>query len=98
MLENIIYIELLAHGYEVFVDKFDSDEIYFVATYHGEKIYIQVTYQINNADTEKREYQNLLKIKDNYPKYILRMNNFANGNYEGIKTMHIADFLLADKF
>ncbi len=98
MLENIVYIELLARGYEVFVGKFDSHEIDFVASLHGDKIYIQVTYQINNADTEKREYQNLLKIKDNYPKYVLRMDNFATGNYEGIKTMHIADFLLTDKF
>ena len=97
MLENIVYIELLARGYEVFVGKFNSNEIDFVASLHGDKIYIQVTYQINNSDTEKREYQNLLKIKDNYPKYVLRMDNFANGNYEGIKTMHIADFLLADK-
>ena len=96
MLENIVYIELLARGYEVFVGKFDSNEIDFVASLHGEKIYIQVTYQINNADTEKREYQNLLKIKDNYPKYVLRMDNFATGNYEGIKTMHVAD--LDDKF
>ena len=97
MLENIVYIELLTRGYEVFVGKFDSNEIDFVASLHGEKIYVQVTYQINNSDTEKREYQNLLKIKDNYPKYVLRMDNFANGNYEGIKTMHIADFLLSDK-
>lgn len=97
MLENIVYIELLARGYEVFVGKFDSNEIDFVALLHGEKIYIQVTYQINNANTEKREYQNLLKIKDNYPKYVLRMDNFATGNYEGIQTMHIADFLLAAK-
>ena len=98
MLENIVYIELLARGYEVFVGKFDSNEIDFVASLHGEKIYIQVTYRINNTETEKREYQNLLKIKDNYPKYVLRMDDFATGNYEGIKTMHIADFLLADKF
>ena len=98
MLENIVYIELLARGYDVFVGKFDSNEIDFVASLDGEKIYIQVTYQINNSDTEKREYQNLLKIKDNYPKYVLRMDNFANGNFEGIKTMHIADFLLLDKF
>lgn len=67
--------------------------------YSGEgKIYNQVTYEINNRETEKREYERLLSIKDNYPKYVIRMDDFAGGNYEGVKTMHIADFLLDNSY
>lgn len=50
--------------------------------------------EINKIETEKREYENLLNIKDNYPKYVLTLNNLSSGNYEGIKSMHIADWLL----
>ena len=70
----------------------------FVAFKPEGKIYIQVTYEINNRETEKREYERLLSIKDNYPKYVIRMDDFAGGNYEGVKTMHIADFLLDNSY
>lgn len=59
---------------------------------------IQVTQQINSISTEKREYERLLEIHDNYPKYVLTTDAFAGGNYEGIKTMHIADFLLSSEY
>ena len=98
MIENIVYIELSARGYTVHVGKLDDFEIDFIATKPNHKIYIQVTYSINSTITEEREYNNLLKIKDNYPKFVLRMDDFANSNYEGIQTMHIADFLLSDYF
>lgn len=98
MLENLIYLELLARGYEVYVGKLDNTEIDFVACQKEEKIYIQVTEKIEKPETQEREYGNLLSIHDNYPKYVLRMDEFAGGNYEGIKTMHIADFLLSDQF
>lgn len=61
----------------------------------NEKIYVQVTQEIRSETTEKREYDRLIGIHDNYPKYVLRADEFAGGNYEGIKTMHIADFLLS---
>lgn len=48
--------------------------------------------------TEKREYERLLEIRDNYPKYVLRIDEFVGGNYEGIKMMHVADFLLSAEF
>ena len=48
--------------------------------------------------TEKREYERLLEIRDNYPKYVLRTDEFAGGNYQGIKSMHIADFLLSTEY
>ena len=76
----------------------DAAEVDFVAFKPEGKIYIQVTYEINNRETEKREYERLLSIKDNYPKYVIRMDDFAGRNYEGVKTMHIADFLLDDSY
>ena len=98
IIENIVYIELSARGYTVYVGKLDDFEIDFIAIKPNHKIYIQVTYSINSTTTEEREYNNLLKIKDNYPKFVLRMDDFANSNYEGIQTMHIADFLLSNYF
>lgn len=98
MLENIVYLELRRRGYEVFVGKLDHMEIDFIAVKQENKLYIQVTQQIGSAETEQREYGRLLDIRDNYPKYVLRTDAFAGGNYEGIKTMHIADFLLSDEF
>ena len=98
LMENVIYLELRARGYEVGVGKMDAAEVDFVAFKPEGKIYIQVTYEINSKETEKREYERLLSIKDNYPKYVIRMDDFAGGNYEGVKTMHIADFLLDDSY
>ena len=98
MLENIIYLELLRHGYEVYVGKLDNAEIDFIAVKQENKLYIQVTQEIGSPETEKREYGRLLDIRDNYPKYVLRTDAFAGGNYEGIKTMHVADFLLSDEY
>lgn len=76
--------------------KTSDGEIDFVATQQNEKIYVQVTQEINSEKTEKREYERLLEIRDNYPKYVLTTSEFAGGNYKGIKTMHIADFLFHD--
>lgn len=98
MLENIIYLELRRRGYSVYVGKTLKGEIDFVATKQNEKIYVQVTQKINNHETELREYSRLLDIQDNYPKYVLRTDDFAKGNYQGIRTMHIADFLLDNSF
>lgn len=98
MLENIVYLELRHRGYDVYVGKLDAGEIDFVATKQNEKIYIQIAQQIHSEETEKREYGNLLSIADNYPKYVLRTDVFSGGNYEGIRTMHIADFLLSKEY
>lgn len=98
MLENIIYLELLRRGYEVYVGKLDNTEIDFIAVKQENKLYIQVTQEIGSPETEKREYGRLLDIRDNYPKYVLRTDAFAGGNYEGIKTMHVADFLLSGEY
>lgn len=97
-LENIVYLELCRRGYTVNVGKTSDGEIDFVAVRQNEKIYVQVTKEINSEKTEKREYERLLEIHDNYPKYVLTTDEFAGGNYEGIKTMHIADFLLSPEY
>ncbi len=97
-LENIVYLELCRRGYTVHIGKTNDGEIDFVATRQNEKIYVQVTQEINFEKTEKREYNRLLEIHDNYPKYVLGADEFAGGNYEGIKTMHIADFLLSSEY
>ena len=97
-LENIVYLELCRRGYTVNIGKTSDGEIDFVAVRQNEKIYVQVTQEIRSEKTEKREYDRLLEIHDNYPKYVLTTDEFAGGNYEGIKTMHIADFLLSSEY
>ena len=97
-LENVVYLELCRRGYKVYIGKTTDGEVDFVASRQGEKLYVQVTQEIHSEKTEKRGYERLLEIKDNYPKYVLRTDEFASGNYAGIKTMHIADFLLSKDF
>ena len=98
MLENIVYLELLRRGYEVCIGKIGNAEIDFVAARQENKLYIQITQQIEKEETAQREYGRLLGIADNYPKYVLRTDEFAGGNYQGIKTMHLADFLLSPEY
>lgn len=97
-LENIVYLELCRRGYTVNVGKSGTGEIDFVAVRRSDKIYVQVAEKIKSKSTEEREYGRLLEIKDNYPKYVLTTDEFADGNYEGIKAMHVADFLLSDEY
>lgn len=97
-LENVVYLELCRRGYSVNIGKTSDGEIDFVAARQNEKIYVQVTQRITSEKTERREYDRLLEIRDNYPKYVLRTDEFAGGNYEGIKTMHVADFLLMEGY
>ena len=97
-LENIVYLELCRRGYTVNIGKNGDGEIDFVAVRQNEKIYVQVTQEIRSEKTEKREYNRLLEIPDNYPKFVLTTDEFAGGNYKGIKTMHIADFLLSTEY
>ena len=98
MLENVVYLELLRRGYDVCIGKTQNGEIDFIATRQSDKLYIQITKEIKSEETEKREYDRLLEVNDNYPKYLLRTDDFAGGNYKGIKTMHVADFLLSEEY
>ena len=97
-LENIVYLELCRREYTVNVGKTDGGEIDFVAERQNERLYVQVTQEIRSEKTAKREYEHLLEIRDNYPKYVLTTDAFAGGNYQGIRTMHIADFLLSTEY
>lgn len=97
-LENIVYLELKRRGYNVYIGKTKDKEIDFVATKQNEKIYVQVTQEIKSEKTQKMEYEQLLEIRDNYPKYVVMADDFAGGNYEGIKTMNIVDFLLSKEY
>lgn len=97
-LENLVYLELCRRGYTVYVGKDGDSEVDFVAVRRNEKLYVQVTQRIDSKKTERREYERLLEIRDNYPKYVLRTDEFAGGNYEGIITMHVADFLLSSAY
>lgn len=97
-LENIVYLELCRREYTVNVGKTDGGEIDFVAERQNERLYVQVTQEIRSEKTAKREYERLLEIRDNYPKYVLTTDAFAGGNYQGIRTMHIADFLLSTEY
>lgn len=97
-LENIVYLELKRRDYDVYIGKMNNKEIDFVAKKQNDKIYVQVTQEIKSEKTQKGEYDQLLEIRDNYPKYVVMANDFAGGNYEGIKTMNIIDFLLSKDY
>lgn len=94
LLENIVFLELKRRGYTVFVGKIDQKEIDFIAEKNNEKIYIQVAYKIESVETAQREFYTLSTIKDQYPKYVVTMDDFWNENLYGVKHMHIKDFLL----
>ena len=97
-LENVVYLELCRRGYAVTIGKTPDGEVDFVAQKQNDRLYVQVTQEIKSEKTEKREYERLLEIRDNYPKYVLRTDEFVGGNYQGIKSMHIADFLLSTEY
>lgn len=94
MLENIVYLHLKIFGYQVFVGKNADKEIDFVAEKDSNRVYVQVAYQISDETTREREFGNLLQIKDNYPKYVVTMDDDAEGNTLGIKHLHIMDFVM----
>lgn len=96
ILENIVFLELKRRGYNVYIGKLDTTEIDFVAEKRNQKIYVQVAYKLENEQTVSREFGNLLAIKDQYPKYVVTMDEFWKDNIEGIKHLHITDFLLGE--
>ncbi len=98
ILENIVFLELKRRGYKVFVGKSGDKEIDFIAEKRGEKIYVQVAYKLERENTVEREFAPLLSISDQYPKYVVTMDEFWKESVEGVKHIHIADFLLSDNY
>ena len=96
MLENIVYFELRRRGYDVYVGKNETKEIDFVAVRRDERVYVQVCREL--PDASDREIVNLLEIKDQYPKYVVTMDELAGGNVEGVRIVHLADFLLSAQY
>ena len=95
--ENIVCMELLRRGYEVYVGKYNDLEIDFIAISPEEKIYYQVARSILSEEVENREKRSLLAIDDNYKKVILTMDNAYNKVIDGIEVVNIVDFLLEEK-
>lgn len=96
ILENIVFLELKRRGYTVFVGKIGSNEIDFVAEKNGSKIYLQVAYKLESEQTVQREFGNLLAINDQFPKYVITMDEFWKDSIEGIRHLYITEFLLKE--
>ena len=96
MLENVVYFELRRRGYDVYIGKNETKEIDFVAVQRDERLYIQVCR--NLPEESDREIANLLEIKDHYPKYVVTLDELAAGNVNGVKIVHLADFLLGHEW
>ncbi len=97
VIENLVYLELIRRGYDVAIGKIGSLEVDFVATKTDEKIYFQVSASILDEKTRERELRPLQTISDNYPKYIITMDQTPFQDYGGIRVLNIIDFLLEVK-
>ena len=98
VMENAVYLHLIQLGYKVYVGQQGTTEIDFVAEKDGQTVYIQVCYMLLEDATIQREFGNLLKISDNYPKYVVTMDEYSAGNYNGILQLHLKDFLMMQCF
>lgn len=98
VLENLVFLELKRRGFEVFVGKYDQREIDFIAEKRGGRIYIQVAYKMEGKETTDREFSALMPINDHFPKYVISMDDFFMDDFQGIKHMHIRDFLMKENW
>ncbi|MDE7387014.1 MAG: ATP-binding protein [Muribaculaceae bacterium] len=97
VIENSVYLHLKNLGYRISIGTVPNGEIDFVAERGGVTIYLQVAYLIVDDKTIEREFGNLLKIRDNYPKYVISMNQMMHSqNYEGIKHLTLRQFLMSE--
>ena len=93
MIENIVYLELLRRGYEITIGKVDNLEVDFVCKKQNKPIYIQVSYLLSSEETIERELKPLMNISDNYPKYVITMDE-VNMSHDGIEHLNLIDFLI----
>ncbi len=98
ILENIIYLELKRNDYTVYTLRADGKEIDFMAEKNGIRLYYQVAYTLGdeNSETYNREFGDLLKIKDHYPKFVISLDDIIFSNIKGIKHINAIDFLCDD--
>ena len=94
LLENLVFLELKRRGYKVFIGQLGKQEIDFIAEKKNRKIYIQVAYLLATQETVEREFSVLLRINDNYPKYVLSMDTVFGNDVQGIQRINLVDFLL----
>ena len=95
-IENIVFLELKRRGYNVYIGKNDTKEIDFVAIRRDERVYVQVCVQIPAGSD--REVGNLMEVRDHYPKYVVTLNEMDTGIENGIRIVHLREFLLAEKW
>lgn len=96
VLENIVFLEMKRRGYQVYIGKLGDKEIDFVGERRGEKVYVQVCIQL--PQDSNREVGNLMDIPDHYPKYVVTTNALDAGNENGIRIVHLRDFLLSENW
>lgn len=94
ILENLVFLELKRRGYNVYVGKLENKEIDFIAEKQSKKVYVQVAFKLDQKQTIEREFSSLLSIADQYPKFVVTMDDFWKESVEGVQHMHISDFLL----
>ena len=93
IIENAVFLHLKTIGYKLYVGKQNGTEIDFIGERKGEKVYIQVALRIVEKPTMEREFGNLLAIKDNYPKYVITLDDYSGTSYEGILHIPLKTFL-----
>ncbi len=97
LLENIVFIELKKRGYKISIGQLGESEVDFIVEKEDTKVYLQVTYLLSSQETIEREYAVLIKIKDNYPKYVISLDKISIPEKDGIKHLNLFDFLLSKK-
>lgn len=93
IIENVVYLHLKTKGYSLLVGKQDEREVDFIAERNGEKLYFQVALRIEEKPTMEREFGNLLAIKDNFPKYVITLDDYSGASYEGIQHLPLKEFV-----
>lgn len=96
LLENLVFLELKRREYQVFIGKLKEQEIDFIAQKRDKKLYIQVAYKLESEQTILREFSPLKQINDNYPKYVITLDELRQENQDGIVHWHLMDFLLGE--